>query len=160
MTPAEVQELGNKLEETPGNIRKLISNVPDSELRWKRSPAYFSILENICHLRDIELEGYTVRLQKLLRETKPLLADIKGDQLAIERKYNEQPLEPALAAFASGRLANVRLIRGLSEEQLRRTGTLETVGQITLEKLLQMILEHDEDHLEQMAEAKNRSARA
>lgn len=160
MTRTEVQELAQQLEETPASVRKLTAQMQNRELSWKKSPPDFSVLENVCHLRDIEQEGYELRIQRLLRETSPLMPDINGDQLAVERKYNQQALEPALASFTSARLANVRIIRGLTEEQLRRSGTLETVGEITLEKLLRMIREHDQDHLRLIAEAKDLASRS
>ena len=160
MTPTELQELAQQLEETPASVRKLTAQMQSRELGWKKSPATFSVLENVCHLRDIEQEGYGARIQRLLRETTPLMPDINGDQLAVDRKYNQQPLEPALAAFTSARLANVRIIRGLTEDQLRRRGTLETVGEITLEKLLRVMREHDRDHLGLIAEAKELASRS
>ena len=154
MTRAELDELARKLEETPARVRNRVEQVHEGVLRWKKSPAEFSMLENVCHLRDIEQEGYTARIQKLLRETKPALPDINGAQLAVDRKYNAQPLEPAIAAFTDARLANVRIIRNLSAEELSRSGTLQTVGEITLEKLLSMMREHDEDHVRLIAEAR------
>ncbi len=154
MTRAELDELARKLEETPATVRNLVGQAQDSVLRWKKSSAEFSMLENVCHLRDIEQEGYAARIQKLLRETKPALPDINGDQLAVDRKYNAQPLEPAIAAFTDARLANVRIIRNLTAEQLSRSGTLQTVGEITLENLLSMMREHDEDHVRLIAEAR------
>ncbi len=154
MTRAELHELARKLEETPARVRNLVEQVQEGVLRWKKSSAEFSMLENVCHLRDIEREGYIARIQKLLRETKPILPDINGEQLAVDRKYNAQPLEPAIAAFTDARLANVRIIRNLSAEQLSRNGALQTVGEITLEKLLSMMREHDEDHVRLIAEAR------
>jgi hypothetical protein len=159
MTPAELHQLSQKLEETPALLQKLTSPLSGGTLRWKKSTADFSILENICHLRDIEQEGYAVRIQRLLREANPLLPDIDGGQLALDRQYNEQPLQPALAAFTAARLSNVRVIRGLSNRQLGQGGTLETVGEITLETLLRMIREHDQDHLRLMAEARDLASR-
>src|SRR5688500_19594160 len=53
------------------------------------------------YLRDIETEGYTVRIGQLLEEEDPLLRDLDGDRLAIERRYIEQDVDGALRASRS-----------------------------------------------------------
>ncbi len=150
MTQPELAELINFLEATPAAVRKLAEKLSESETRWKPDESDFSVVENICHLRDIELEGYTARIHRMLSEDQPFLADIDGTRLAHERRYNEQELNTALDAFTQAREWNVRTIRNLSSEQLARTGMFEQTGSITLEKLLQMMREHDEAHLQEL----------
>ena len=40
------------------------------------------MLEHVCHLRDIEVEGYAPRLKRILSEDGPFLPDIDGRRLA------------------------------------------------------------------------------
>ena len=49
--------------------------------------------------------------------------------------------------FAGERMANVALLYGLKAEQLDRAGTLEGVGDITVEGLLRLMQQHDRGHL-------------
>jgi hypothetical protein len=37
-----------------------------------------SALEQACHLRDIEIDGYQVRLRRTCQETRPLLVSLDG----------------------------------------------------------------------------------
>jgi hypothetical protein len=150
MTQPELAELVNFLAATPAAVRQLAEKLSESETRWKPDEGDFSVIENICHLRDIELEGYTARVNRMLGEDKPFLADIDGTRLAHERRYNEQELNVALDAFTQARELNVRTIQNLSSEQLERTGMFEQTGSITLENLLQMMREHDEAHLQEL----------
>ncbi len=62
---------------------------------------------HVCHLRDIEQEGYRERIKRILNETDPVLADIDGARLALERNYNQQNFAEALATFADTRRGNV-----------------------------------------------------
>ncbi|MGH8403073.1 MAG: DinB family protein, partial [Gammaproteobacteria bacterium] len=78
----------------PETLRQCIAGVTDAQLRFQPDGGYFSVLENVYHLRDIEIEGYGLRLQRLLAEDHPTLSDINGGQLARERRYSEQPLQP------------------------------------------------------------------
>lgn len=148
MTEHEMRELTAFLQKTPGTLRQLVTDLEGDDLRRKPSENEFSVLEHVCHLQDIEREGYAVRIRKLLGETRPFLPNIDGERLARERDYNSQILDDALHAFTAAREDNLRAIRNLSPEQLNNSGTLENVGEITLEGVLLMMREHDEDHLQ------------
>ena len=146
------------LEETPALLRQLAQGLADVDLRWKPAGEQFSFVENACHLRDIEVEGYGARIRKLLAEDDPELPDVDGARLARERDYNSQDFGAALAAFERARAENLRATSGLSSEQLGRAGTLEGVGQITLGKLLHLMREHDEAHRQELAELREQMA--
>ncbi len=147
MTPGELESAAWRLQQFPSILRRRVAGLSEDVLRSKRSEAEFSVAENICHLRDIEREGYSMRLRRLLDEEQPRLPDIDGARLARERSYNSQPVPTALEEFAAERMGNVGLILGLQSEQLRRGGFLETVGDITVERLLRIMEEHDREHL-------------
>ena len=142
--------LFTSLAAAPNQMRELLADVPVDAFTFKPSDDQFSILENVCHLRDIELEGYSTRIKRILNEDEPELPDIDGGRLAIERNYNRQDLASAADAFISTRKANLELIRGIDERQLSRVGKLQGVGSVTLEELLEMMTEHDEGHFEEL----------
>jgi hypothetical protein len=158
MTPDEFAQLTKFLAETPAAVRQLTSNLTESAARWKPSDKEFSAVEHLCHLRDIEQEGYRARIGRILEEEQPLLPDLDGARLAQERSYNKQELNVALDVFTRARLDNLSLIKSLSPEQLGRCGTFENVGPITLEKLLHMMREHDEAHLQELKDLRARLA--
>jgi hypothetical protein len=148
----EFQEVVRFLEATPESIRQLTSELANEELSWKPARDQFSALEQVCHLRDLELEGYTARIHKMLTEESPSLPDFDGGRIAQERDYNQQDFESAWSAFALSRAENVRVIKTLSPEQLRRSGVLEGLGAITLQKLLLLMREHDSAHLQELTD--------
>ena len=152
MSDAEFSELIDALARTPERLQVTITaqiaNPPEEELGRKRADDEFSAVETICHLRDIEVEAYTVRINRLLNEELPFLPDIDGARLAVERSYNSQSIQKAFDAFRLARIQNVRILRRLAPEQLKRAGTLAGVGDVTLESLLLMMRQHDEDHLQ------------
>jgi len=149
---AEPEDLAllNALQETPTTLATLIDALPDSELRWKNSDGEFSALENVCHLRDIETEGYTTRIDRILAETNPFLGDIDGGRLAFERRYNDQDPKLALRAFVVARMKNLEKLRAADTKKLEREGTLEGTGLVTLGRLAEMMLEHDQGHIEEL----------
>lgn len=138
------------LGDAPGKLVTLISDLSDTELRWKHSSEEFSALENICHLRDLELQGYAPRIRRMLDETNPVLPDFDGARVAAESSYNDEAPGKALEAFRKARQENVEKLTGLTPKQLVREGTLEGVGTITLKQLAEKMFEHDEAHLEDL----------
>ncbi|HEX8921911.1 MAG TPA: DinB family protein [Pyrinomonadaceae bacterium] len=158
MNEQEFQEVVGFLEETPESIRQLTAELARTECRWKPSIDEFSALEQVCHLRDLEREGYALRIKKLLTENHPLLPDFDGGRIARERDYNSQDFEAAFQDFALARAENVHVMKTLSPEQLNRSGVLDGVGAITLKKLFLLMRDHDRSHLEELTELRKRKA--
>ena len=150
LTATELESLTSFLAETPARVRVLVQNLSEQDARWKPSAQEFSALEQVCHLNDLEREGYGARIEKLIHEEQPFLPDFDGGRIAAERDYNNQHLETVLDAFAHSRQSNLRAILRLSPDDLQRSGTLETVGRVTLETLLLKMREHDEGHLQEL----------
>ena len=127
MTPQDFENLLAFLEETPEMIRSLAENLTGRELSRKPAKEEFSFLEHVCHLRDIEQEGYRIRIVKLLSEEEPFLPDIDGDKLAKERNYNSQSFDEALSAFTRARKSNIDTFRTTTPAGLMRTATFEAI---------------------------------
>jgi hypothetical protein len=147
MSEESPDQLIKSLASTADELERLLRDLPNDALRRPPSSDEFSALENVCHLRDIEIDGYTTRIDRILNEECPALPDIDGARLACEREYNNQDLAEALDAFAQARKRNVAVLSEISEAQLARSGFLAGVGEVTLGKLLSMMHEHDEGHL-------------
>ena len=147
---AAIQFLGS----TPVWLESHLRGLTDSQLRLKPGPEpdAFSFAEHVHHLRDIEIEGYSQRLRRILAEESPSLPDIDGTRLAIDRVYNRQPVAPALMEFTAARRKNVVLLRQLSPEQLTREAGLEGTGRVTLARLVRMWREHDVVHRAELQE--------
>jgi hypothetical protein len=140
----------DRLSAMPQTVRELITGRSADELSRRPPGDFFSLRENVLHLRDIDVEGFEQRVARILAEEHPFLPDIDGAKLAKERDYNAQPLAPALEAFAASRARSVARLRALREEDFERTAELEGVGRVTLRQLLQRWLEHDAGHVKEM----------
>ncbi len=156
MPPENLQDLIDDLAQTPETVASLVKDLSEPDLRIKNSPAEFSVIEHVCHLRDIEIEGYTTRIIGILRENNPHLPDIDGSRLAVEREYHSQNLLEALQAFTNARKQNTHTLKSLVTEQFEREGTLEGVGRVTIRGLLLMMREHDADHLRELSSIRER----
>jgi hypothetical protein len=148
----EYKELVASLEDAPRVIKQLVSDLGDKDVRERPQGKIWSIVEHICHLRDIEKDGYRARITKLLTEDQPFLEDLDGDKLAVDRAYINQDLNAALEIFIKTRAVNIEAIRDLSTAQLSKSGMFENVGHLTLAQLLNKMREHDREHINELTE--------
>ncbi len=148
------------LEQTPNRVRALIEGRSEEDLSFKPSPNEFSLRENVLYLRDIDIEGYEVRIVRMLSESGASFPDLDGARLARERNYNVQPVAPALEDFAASRARSIERLRAASPADFKRIGELEGVRHFTLELLLEHWTRHDFEHLAEMTHLRNLLASA
>jgi hypothetical protein len=146
-------DLLSDLEDMPRQLERALRLIPLDRLGWKPeswggSPGEtFSALEHVCHLRDIERDGYHVRIQRMLDESNPSLVSLDGYEIARERRYDSAGLAESLAAFRSARAATVERLRDVSDVQLARAGEFAEYGRLTLRALIHYLRSHDQQHL-------------
>jgi hypothetical protein len=148
--PADLLE---ELADMPRALERAIGLIPRDRLRWTPeswggSPAEnFSAIGHVCHLRDIEQDGYHVRIRRMLQEPNPSLVSLDGYELARERGYDGADLREALDAFAHARAVTVERLRELGEPELARAGEFDEYGRLTLRALVHFLRSHDQQHL-------------
>lgn len=117
---------------------------PDS---WEGIPSEpFSAIEQICHVRDIEVDGYHERFRRALREADPTLENVDGETLAVERAYAAAEPAEVFAAFRAARAKTLVIISTLTVEQFERTAVFDGAP-ITVRGLVHMLCSHDQQHL-------------
>ena len=107
----------------------------------------FTAIEQVCHVRDIEVEGYHVRIRRTLHESNPVLASIDSEKIAKERDYGSADVQDVFASFRAARIKTMAMIAGLSAEQFSRQATFEGYGPLTLRSLVHYLCSHDQQHL-------------
>ena len=140
----------SQVADMPRHLADFVDRIPSTKWRTRAVSGGFSLQEHACHLRDIEIEGYRARLERILAEAKPALADIDGTELARQRDYVRQDLRRAQAVFAAVRADVVHRLASLSPEERARTGLLDGVGEITVDGLVEAMLRHDAEHLSEL----------
>lgn len=114
---------------------------------WDGIPSErLSAIEQVCHVRDIEIEGYQVRLRRTLSEDNPVLPDLPGESMAVARNYAESDPATVLRDFSAARVATVAAIRGFTAAQFDRPATFEGRA-TTLRGLVHLLCSHDFQHL-------------
>lgn len=115
---------------------------------WEGVPSEpLTAIEQVCHVRDIEIEGYHVRFRRTLAERDPVLPSIDSEGIAKSRSYGTANAPDAFAAFRQARAETLELIAGLTEGQFERTAIFEGYGPVTLRSLVHYLCSHDQQHL-------------
>lgn len=114
---------------------------------WEGIPSEpFSAIEQICHVRDIEVDGYHVRFQRALQETRPLLENVDGETLAMERDYAHADPYEVFTTFRATRIRTLEMIAAFTPGQLERIAVFDGAP-ITVRGLAHMLCSHDQQHL-------------
>lgn len=134
----------------PAKLKAVVEAI--RERLWRKQPKAggFSLVEHLCHLRDIDGDGYRVRIERMLNEDRPALPDIDGAQLAIERDYLAQDARATLAAFTATRWAIIGRLGKLDATERRRVGLMAGTTVIDIDGLVSAMLAHDSEHLDEL----------
>ena len=93
----------------PDQLEAFYAAIPARRTHWK-PPSWDGIpsesltaIEQICHVRDIEIDGYQVRIERTLAERNPELPSLDTYDLAKTRDYAKQNPAEVLASFRRAR---------------------------------------------------------
>jgi hypothetical protein len=141
------------LESFPAHLEHHYRAFPEEFLHWA-PPSWdgvpsepFTALEQLCHVRDIEIDGYQVRIRRTLEEHEPFLPSIDSESLARERRYGTADAASIVAEFRAARATTLQLLRGLDPGQLARRAVFEGYGTVSLRGLVHYLCSHDQQHL-------------
>jgi hypothetical protein len=138
------------LEETPGILRGLMTEISDEDARWKPAEDRFSIAEVLAHLSHSEGHCYRMRVDRFLAEELPAF-EADDAQMYLDLYKNADP-EEDFNHFEEQRETNVELMRGLPADAGDRKARHSAAGEITLAQMLHEWAMHDLGHIRQIAE--------
>ena len=110
-----MQSTLNSLAAFPAELERHYAAFPPEFVHWAPESwvgvpsEAFTALEQICHVRDIEIEGYQVRFRRTLDEAAPFLPSIDSEAVAVERSYGREVAPQVFAQIRAARnCANTR----------------------------------------------------
>jgi FMN phosphatase YigB (HAD superfamily) len=151
--PLEPPALLALLRATPAVILHWIERYPLASWRVRPYPEEWCALEVLAHLRDVEKEVTLPRLERILHQENPFLPSQDTDRWAEERRYREQERSTVLQDYLEARLELLQKLEALTPDQWQRPARHSIFGPLTLQGWINLIAEHDRQHLSQMHEA-------
>lgn len=145
----ELPESIERLERMPAFLEGALDAVSPGDWLARPAAGEFSIVEQACHLRDLEREGYLVRVRRMLSETLPTLEGFDGTAVAAERNYSMQDARIAAQEFSAARREVTGLLAATTADDLERQAIFGD-RRITLRELVSMMEEHDRGHRDEI----------
>ena len=142
------------LASTPDKLKQEIASMSMKEMKARPAPDKWSVQEVLAHLDDVEEIGMRARVAAMIDTENPLLPSFDQKKRAQEMKYNRKHPLKSLASLTRQREANVNWLAKLKPAQLKRRGTHQKVGDLSVEELVTEWAFHDLGHLKQILEIK------
>jgi hypothetical protein len=133
----------------PAFLEAALHEAGEENFLARPSAEDFSLVEHACHLRDLEREGYLVRVRRILGESVPVLEGFDGKAVAAARDYPSQDAHAAAQDFAAARRELLALMAPLAADDFRREATFGG-NRITLAGLVELMEAHDSEHRQEI----------
>jgi hypothetical protein len=130
------------LQASERRLREVLLSVADRQ-DWRPAPDEWSFREIAAHLEATQRECVLVRVQQIASGSHPRFDYYRNTG----RDFGPVDLKDSLRDFADARQAVRDVAAGLSPEQQRFTGRHQTFGELTIQRYLEIDLEHDQGHL-------------
>lgn len=122
----------------------------ESARTYRDSGDGWTALEVLCHMRDFD-EFFYQRAVMIIEQDHPILPAYDHEQIAIDRKYNEQDWYAVYDELVEKRERFREFFKSLTPEQWERTGKHpEREEPFTITDAAMQVGLHDVIHIEQM----------
>lgn len=149
MDSTERERLIDAFEQGPAVLRAALSHVPAEAMRWRPSPADWSVHEIIVHCADSETNG-AGRIRTVVVEPDPLIVGYDQERWAKEFDYHSLPIDVAMLAIEAVRANTVPLIRRLPDSAWTKVARHTESGRYAAEDWLNIYARHLHDHADQI----------
>jgi hypothetical protein len=139
-----------ELSRFPAVLEGLVGGLDDAGWRLRPVAYEWSPVEILCHLRDEEAEDFGARVRVIL-DGGTAFVSIDPVAWATARRYREADGPAVLGDFRDRRAANIALLADAAAERLAGAVTHPSVGRLSGLDLVAAWVEHDRQHLAQLA---------
>lgn len=136
------------LASTATDLTYILKGVGESNGDSERPSEYWSLNDVLTHL--IYVEGrFLERLRRVVAEDRPTVPAILPEDTPLGNRGNTAEL---LQQFKESREETITFLKSLSPGQWQRPAVHEHTGPTTLRLLVQLIIEHDIEHMNQIVQ--------
>src|SRR5262252_10013896 len=134
---------------TAGKLKKSISGLSSSQLKWRQEPAKWSIAEIIAHLADAEIVA-SWRMRSVIGENGVTVQPFDQDAWASTFNYRGRDAKHSLEVFQTLRENNLSMLKEIPKETWDNYGMHLERGKETISHLARMFAGHDTNHVLQV----------
>jgi uncharacterized damage-inducible protein DinB len=144
-------ELLKALETMPRDLARTLRGFTQSSQGGHTEPEQWTLTDVVNHLISVEIR-YLARLQLVTKEDSPTIPFILPDPANHDRTIS---IDELLTRFKSARGQMMEFLQPLSTGIWARQATFEDGRKTTFRFLVQHLVDHDTEHLNQIIEIKN-----
>jgi uncharacterized damage-inducible protein DinB len=144
------------LDEQRDTLRQMCSTLTEEQALARYAPGKWSIKQVLGHLADTE-RIFSYRLFRISRGDATPLAGFDQNAYVDSARSDERPLAELLEEFLSVREATLRLVQGLTPEELARRGTANEAA-VSARALVYIAAGHVAHHIRILRESYGVSA--
>lgn len=137
------------MEETVPWLRETVEEMDDRTLREPEEPGRWSVMDVVRHLADSELV-YRYRMRMIVAQPGSDIPAYDQDAWAEGLDYRGDDPREALDELEVLRAADLRWLRGLSQEERARHGNHAERGRESVEEIVRLLAAHDLVHRRQV----------
>jgi hypothetical protein len=134
---------------TAGRLKKAISGLTPSQLKWRSEPAKWSISEIIAHLADAEVVA-SWRMRSVIGENGITIQPFDQDAWASVFNYRDRDARRSLEVFRILRENNLVMLKEISPQTWDNYGMHLERGKESIAHLARMFAGHDTNHVLQV----------
>lgn len=148
MAPLSNAQIADLLESTCALIEAEMTALGDEGCRWHCKPGEWCVNECVGHLIEAEKRGFAGRIRDLIAGKS--IQSWDQEQIARDRKDCDRVSQSLWMEFMGLRHDSIALVRGLTPQDMDRSGTHPKVGLLRVRDLLQEWPYHDRNHTRQL----------
>jgi uncharacterized damage-inducible protein DinB len=152
--PLPMPEIIAAIERGPEQVRRATLGMTADERKRRARDGEWSIKEVMAHLLKVERDLFLPRLAQLASADRPTFPPFDADAWARERDHREGDFDDEWRLFKAARAETVALLRSLPPEAEGRLGFSGFFGPHTLIEYATHVVDHDIEHLGQVAETR------
>jgi uncharacterized damage-inducible protein DinB len=135
------------------DLARIVGNVDLSVARQRPFANAWSMNDVLSHLCDVDVRSLA-RMQRVVNEERPIIRTIHPDETSHDTTVLPDQL---LAQFEQARGNTITYLQNLGAGQWQRKATFDSGEETTVRTLVQILIEHDTQHLNQLIEIKERA---
>lgn len=147
--------LVDRLETSGKDFIDYLSQLSMDELYAKPTPTEWSLHQCAAHVRDTEQNAFLVRVECMMKEVHPAVANFDQDEWWQAHPYQaDEPLKKIVADFRAARNKLVRLLRKATQDDWDNWARHSAYGKISMEWVAMHAHHHTLEHIAQMGYAR------
>jgi hypothetical protein len=140
------------LESAPARFGAALARLEDADSVVGGAPEEWSPAQVMAHVRAAN-DILEPRILQILVRDEPPIAAFDERRWSEVARYDTLPVTELLSVMRARRRELVRALRAISAEDWERAGRHEVKGRVTVLDVARHIADHDDEHIEQIAQA-------